>query len=129
MPARDAADVTLLRISEDYTITSLIPAGKEPNRIEAGGRRSVKLEVIKGELPTLERLIALAAPARKGAPKADFTWATQPSGRPDKSAKLDPSGCAAPAGSPRPRIGKPAQRRARLRGRVCGGTDQTSRAP
>jgi hypothetical protein len=85
----DAADVTLLRISEDYTISSVIPAGKEPNRIEAGGRRSVKLEVIEGELPTLERLIVLATAARRGAPQTDFTWATQPSGRPAKNAKLD----------------------------------------
>jgi hypothetical protein len=85
----DAADVTLLRISEDYTISSLIPTGKEPNRIEPGGRRSVKLEVIKGELPRLERLIVLATAARKGAPQADFTWATQPSGRPARNAKLE----------------------------------------
>jgi hypothetical protein len=85
----EPADVTLLRIGEDYTISSLIPAGKEPNRIEAGGRRSVRFEVIKGDLPTLERVIALAVQAKKGAPQVDFTWATKPGGKPAQNAKLD----------------------------------------
>lgn len=87
---KDSADVTLLRVGEDYTITSLFPSASEPNRIEAGGSRSIRLEVTTGELPTLERLIALAVvAARSNAPRVDFTWATKPGGKPAASAKLD----------------------------------------
>jgi hypothetical protein len=86
---KDPVDVTVLRVSEDYTITALLPADKEPNRIEAGSRREIRFDVVKGELPTLERLIALAVPARKGAPQVDFTWATRPGGKPAEKVKLD----------------------------------------
>ena len=82
---KDPADITVLRVSEDYEITAL-----DANRVAPASSREIKLDVVKGELPALERVIALAVPAgRANAPRVDFLWATKPGGKPAKDAKLD----------------------------------------
>jgi hypothetical protein len=79
---KDPMDVTLLRVSENYDIDALFPTEKIPNRIAPGARQVINLEVGPVDVPALERLIALAAPARKDSRPMDFRWATNPSGRP-----------------------------------------------
>jgi hypothetical protein len=81
---RNAVDVTLLRVSENYDIDTIFPTEKIPNRIEPGARQIINLAVGPVDVPALERLIALAAPAptRKDGKPLDFRWAADPTGRP-----------------------------------------------
>jgi hypothetical protein len=79
---KDPVDVTLLRVSENYDIDTLFPTEKIPNRIAPGARQVINLAVGPVDVPALERLIALAVPARKDSKPMDFRWAADPSGRP-----------------------------------------------
>ncbi len=81
---KDPVDVTLLRVSENYDIDAIFPTDEVASRIAPGARQIINLAVGPVDVPALERLIALAAPAptRKGAKPLDFRWAADPTGRP-----------------------------------------------
>jgi Caspase domain len=74
----EAADLTLLHVGEDFGIEALFPLRAESNRIPAGARRRIVLEVSSQGSRSLDRVLAIAAPARADAEHTDFSWAAQP---------------------------------------------------
>ncbi len=70
-------DLTLLHLSEDYSIAAVFPMRGESNRLAPTQGRTLRLEVVASGAASLDRLMVLAVGTEPDALASDFSWAAQ----------------------------------------------------